>query len=184
MLAPVISIVAVVAAMTHNMVMAQTPDCFPNFQPCLDITASFLSLTCSPLQRTNATHYQSCRCYYFVNMANCYLQCPNDATIQQQLTGTINPSIASECALANLNPKALPQPAPWQVWVAPSVVPSPAPSSTAGATGAASSSPSPAAPPANGGSVKSAAMGPIESVQVVAAIASGLSVMAVIYMAI
>ena len=47
-------------------------------------------------------------------ISNCYLQCPNNSTVQSELTGTIEPAIEANCRAANLNPSALPNPPPWQ----------------------------------------------------------------------
>ncbi|KAI8928808.1 hypothetical protein BC831DRAFT_434039 [Entophlyctis helioformis] len=118
------------------------PNCFQTFQPCLDANQQFFDTTCLPLQTRNFTHYQACRCYHFVNVANCYPHCPNDPTVQAQLAGSVQPQITAECTAANLNPKALPQPAPWQTWVAPPPPPKPAAQTTAaGAAAAASTAP-------------------------------------------
>ncbi|KAL2911583.1 hypothetical protein HK105_208922 [Polyrhizophydium stewartii] len=95
-------------------VAAQTSNCAPNFQPCIDGNVQFLQATCEPMRATNMTLYQDCHCYHFVNLALCYQLCPDDPTQQAVLAGSVKPSITAECNAANLNPNALPQPPPWQ----------------------------------------------------------------------
>ncbi|OAJ37492.1 hypothetical protein BDEG_21507 [Batrachochytrium dendrobatidis JEL423] len=189
-IAPSISItmlsllVAVVLALSSCTVMAQTTKCGPTYALCMTNSDSFLSLTCMPLQATNATFYQDCRCYYYVNRANCYLQCPEDATVQAELSGSVNPSIVAECAAANLNPKSLPQPAPWQTWIAPSSTTRPPVATSATAVSNAASSQTAAAGAAASGSAKSSAFGRTESLSFMVTITSAMSIMAAIYMAI
>ncbi|KAJ3034331.1 hypothetical protein HDV00_005186 [Rhizophlyctis rosea] len=61
----------------------------------------------------NVTMVAVCECYRYANLGNCYTQCANDATITAQYNSVILPNITSACTAAKLNPKALPQPAPW-----------------------------------------------------------------------
>lgn len=60
---------------------------------------------------TNATMSAVCMCYANVNRNLCFLQCPNDETVQTAASA-FQSTLVSSCSAVNLNPKALP-PAPW-----------------------------------------------------------------------
>ncbi|KAI8928807.1 hypothetical protein BC831DRAFT_446643 [Entophlyctis helioformis] len=152
------AITAVFVAVASIAVNAQQP-CPVNFEACLNLNDVFNLSTCGPFQARNATTYQQCLCYGFVNRELCYLQCPNNSTVAGQLPSVTAQSV-STCGGVGLNPKALPQPAPWQVFgistaaPAPTAAPtaaSPSPSNNAGTgtganTGTNSSSKSAAVP--------------------------------------
>ncbi|KAL2911190.1 hypothetical protein HK105_209341 [Polyrhizophydium stewartii] len=123
---------ALIGGATAVSAQNTTDKCTPNFQPCLTSAQQFLDFTCTPLRATNATYYQDCRCYHFVNLALCYLLCPDDPNQQAILTGGVKPSITAECNAANLNPSALPQPPPWQTFVATTMAAKPTPTAGTG----------------------------------------------------
>jgi len=105
---------SLIVVLMGGRVIAQGDCIYANFQNCLNIADDFLSSTCGPLQKTNSSLYNDCLCYNDVNRGLCYKQCPNNSTLQAQYSGGIQPKITADCGAAQLNPSALPSPAPWQ----------------------------------------------------------------------
>ncbi|KAL2911191.1 hypothetical protein HK105_209342 [Polyrhizophydium stewartii] len=143
---------AAAAAAALAPLAAAQAGCFDTFQPCLEANNVYETTTCVPLRLQNQTMYAVCECYRLVQRDLCYLQCPNNQTVQDERNGTLGPQITQSCAAVSLNPKALPQPPPWQKFGLPSST-----SATPAATSAASSAPSPTG--ATGASGKNAAVG-------------------------
>ncbi|KAI8825069.1 uncharacterized protein EV422DRAFT_244119 [Fimicolochytrium jonesii] len=124
-------------------VSAQT--CAPaNYELCKSNAVDFEKSTCGPLATgpaANATLNTACLCYAAVNRVNCYAQCQGNQTVTDELNSVALPSQTARCTAANLNPAALPQPAPWvklPLTTSSAVVASP--TSTASQTAVATSS--------------------------------------------
>lgn len=66
---------------------------------------------CTTLQRTNATAYDQCLCYYRVELDKCTIQCPDNPQVVVEHVSN-QATIANVCGKVQLNPLALPS-APW-----------------------------------------------------------------------
>jgi len=90
-------------------------DCsLTNWQPCLDLATQYQESTCLPLASKNATFYNDCLCYSYINEGYCYAQCPGNSIVQTELTTVIQPKIDAQCAAQGINPLSPPQPPVWQ----------------------------------------------------------------------
>jgi hypothetical protein len=102
-----------IALAIFSSVKGQRPCAETNFAACKTDAETFKAATCVPLNAQNATYYQHCLCYAAVNNGYCFGQCPDDPSIKGEFAQS-EQVIASTCASASLNPKALPQPPIWQ----------------------------------------------------------------------
>ncbi|KAI8894629.1 hypothetical protein BC833DRAFT_604214 [Globomyces pollinis-pini] len=92
-----------------------------NFQPCRDLAVQYRETTCTPMMSTNITNYNACLCYnavedrYLVCLIDrkCFNQCSGDKDVDAIYSGEVQPKVTSQCAVAGLNPEALPANAPW-----------------------------------------------------------------------
>ena len=104
------------AIVASSLAQAPGANC-PIYQPCLNEAKTYREETCGPLMATNQTLYAACLCYNDVNAELCYDQCPDDKQVQLERVSA-QQLVTAECGAANLNPKALPKPAPWVTVIA------------------------------------------------------------------
>jgi hypothetical protein len=112
--------------------LAQKVDNCPTFTACKNEMEIYKLSTCEPLMNSNATNYQACLCYYDVNYDFCFNQCPDDPVLKAEKTA-FQAVLTQDCQTAKLNPKALPNPPPWQTFD-----PKPSTSKTTGTTSTSS----------------------------------------------